>query len=123
MATLTESKYPGEAILSEARGYRARDTITVLSGEDLTANQVISKVTASGKYRSINTGGADGSQTAVGILFAAVDATDGDAEGVAFLNDAEFNKNEINWNGLTDNQIATAIGQLLAVGIKIRPGI
>lgn len=45
MAELTEGTYAGEFIASEANGSRSRDTITVASGEELLAAQVVGKVT------------------------------------------------------------------------------
>lgn len=123
MATLTEGRYPGECIVSEAKGHRSRDKVTILSGEVLKSCQVVSKVTASGKYRSINTAGSDGSQTAAGILYAAVDATGADAVGVVFTRDCEVNEKKVDWGSLDSSGIAAAKVQLAAAGIIVRTTI
>jgi hypothetical protein len=44
MTTKTEALHPGEFILSEAEGSRSRDTVTILSGQNLKAGAVIGKV-------------------------------------------------------------------------------
>jgi len=45
MAELTEGKYAGEFIASEANGTRSRETVTILSGENVVAGEVLGKVT------------------------------------------------------------------------------
>ena len=45
MATKTETTRAGEFIQAEARGERSRDEITVKSGQNLTACDVIAKQT------------------------------------------------------------------------------
>lgn len=45
MTTKTEAIHPGEFILSEAEGYRSRENVTVLSGQNLVAGAVIGKAT------------------------------------------------------------------------------
>jgi len=46
MATLTEGQHAGEFLVSEANGRRSRETITVASGQDLSAGTVLGKITA-----------------------------------------------------------------------------
>jgi hypothetical protein len=43
MAALTEGKYSGEFILSEAKGGRSRDNVVVLSGQNLKAGRVLGR--------------------------------------------------------------------------------
>jgi len=45
MAIVYEGKYPGEFIDSEANGTRSRDEITILSGQNVVAGEVLGKVT------------------------------------------------------------------------------
>lgn len=55
---------------------------TIAAGQNLDYGQVIARLTASGKYVALGpTTATDGSQTAVGILRRAVDATNGDQLG------------------------------------------
>ena len=122
MAVLTEGTYAGESIMSESNGTRSRETVTVLSGQNLSAGAVLGKVTASGKYVAYTVGASDGSQNAVAILFDAVDATSGDKEGVILARDMEANKLGLVWGGTvtTQGHKDTAYASLATVGIIAR---
>jgi hypothetical protein len=76
----TESRHAAEFILSEANGQRSRDTVTVISGQNLKAGTVVGKITASGKYTAVTAAAADGSQNGVAIVIYPVDATAGDTK-------------------------------------------
>jgi len=68
MTTLTEGKHPGEFIDSEANGTRSRDEITILSGENVVAGEVLGQVTkdtASAAAAAGNTG--DGTMGAITV--------------------------------------------------------
>lgn len=121
MATLTEGQHAGEFLVSEANGTRSRETVTILSGENLEASAVLGKVTASSKYKEYDPAAVDGSETAVAVLFDAVDASAADKAGVAIVRDAEVNAGELVWfAGATANQKATGEADLAAVGIVAR---
>lgn len=65
------------------------------------------------KVKLWNPANTDGSQVARGVLWAAVDATGGDAPGVVIARDAEVNAAELQWfSGATTNQKALGRGQL-----------
>ena len=95
MPVLTEGRYAGEFIVSEGNGKISRETITVLSGQNRQAGAVLGEVTASGKYKALDPAAVDGSQTAAGVLYDAVDASAADAEGVAVVRLAEVNAPEL----------------------------
>jgi hypothetical protein len=121
MPELQEGRYAGEFIVSEGNGKISRETITVLSGQDLGAGAVLGKVTASGKYKALDPAAVDGSEAAAGILFDAVDASTADAEGVAIVRLAEVNAAELVWPAsITGPEQATALGELAAVNIIAR---
>lgn len=122
MATvLTESQHTAEGLVSEANGNRSRDTITILSGQNLDAMTVLGKVTASGKYVQLDEGAVDGSENAAGVLYAAVDATAADKQGVRIARDAEVVKASLQWNGtINQAQKDAAVAQLEALGIIAR---
>jgi len=214
MANLTEGIHAAEFLVSEAPGHRSREEITVLSGQDLVAGQVLGKVTlgtgafaafgtnvgactcgaitvglgakpgvykivmlatsatgafvvedpdgqivghgnvgsafsagglgftisnggtntvgdsykitvaaGSGKFVKIDPEGTDGRNAACGILFDAVDASDSDLPGVAFVRDCEVNRDLLNFDDADAGEIATAIAELAALGIIVREGI
>ena len=121
MPELTEGRYAGEFIVSEGNGHISRETITVLSGENLEAGAVLGKITASGKYKELDPAAGDGSEAAAGLLYDAVDATAADAEGVAIVRLAEVNAAEIVWpDGITGGEKTTALGELAALDIIAR---
>lgn len=73
------------------------------------------------KYQEYDPANADGGQRAVGVLFAAVDATGADKAGVAITRDAELRSEDLEWfDGATSAQKAKAIGQLALAGIIVR---
>ena len=211
MPTYTEDRHAEEAVASEANGTRARETVTILSGQNLKAGAVMGRVTVgaataqafagntgngamgaitvgagakpgvhklviiepatnagafvvedpdgvivgtgnvasafsggglsftladgatdfvardgfditvaagSGKYKEYNPANTDGSQTAVAVLLAPVNATAADKSGVAVVRAAEIVKDALVWfSGATSNQKTTGLGQLAAVGI------
>ena len=121
MTVLTEGTHAGEFIVSEANGKRSREAITVLSGETLEAGHIVGIETASGKYKEWNPGNTDGSETAAGVLFEAVDASAADADGVAVVRDAEINRGEVVYfTGATPAHHDIAATQLATMGIIAR---
>lgn len=86
---LNEPSHAGEFLYAEANGTLSRERIVIASGEGvLKAGTVLGKL-AGGKYAAYDNAAADGSQTAVGILYAGVDATSADADGVLIARHAE----------------------------------
>lgn len=86
MPTLTETVHDGAFLQSEANGFLSRETATVASGQDLDAGTVVEfsagkLIACSG---TLNTDG-DLVTAAAGILFAAVDASDGDVEDCVYI--------------------------------------
>jgi hypothetical protein len=120
MTTKTESFHSGEFILSEGNGAISREEITVVSGQDLVAGQVVGKISVGGKYKDYDNGASDGSQTAAGILLDAVDASGGDKKGVIIESDAEVKGDALDWGSETGSDITAGIADLLARGIKVR---
>lgn len=117
MTTLTEGNHTGEFIVSEANGNRSREEIVVVSGQNLGAGQVLGKITASGKYAAYDEAASDGTETAVAVLYADVDASAADADGVAIDKDAEVSAAKLVWGSADD---AAGAVDLLAAGIVAR---
>jgi len=107
-------------VWEEERGY-SRDEVTILSGENLAVGEVVGKVTASGKYVAYNQDGADGSQTAAGIVIADYDASNGDVQGVIIARDAIITTSNLVWPAdIEAAEITTALAALAALGIIVR---
>lgn len=82
---------------------------------------VITVAEGSGEHAQLDPDGNDGSETAAAVLYADVDATDAAAEAVLIVRDAEIVTSELVWpDGITDNQKATALAQLKALGLIAR---
>jgi hypothetical protein len=121
MPELQEGRYAGEFIVSEGNGKISRETITVLSGQNLEAAAVLGKVTATGKYKALDPAAVDGSEAAAGVLYDAVDASAADTEGVTIVRLVEVNAAELVWpTGITAPQQTTALGELAALTIIAR---
>ena len=123
MVTLTEGRHAGGFLVWEAFRDYTRDTLTRASGAvHLAPGTVLGKITTGGKYTALAPAASNGSQTAAGILWGAVSATDADAPGVVVLRGpAIINRHEIIWpEGATEPQITAATAALTALGILLR---
>ncbi|RWQ35842.1 MAG: head decoration protein [Mesorhizobium sp.] len=73
------------------------------------------------KFKALDTAGVDGSQVASAVLFANVDATDADVNGVVNVRETEVNGEEITWPaGISAGAKTAAIAALAAKGIIVR---
>lgn len=121
MGTQSETNHTAEFLLSEGNGSISREAITVVSGQNLQAGTVLGKITASGKMTAYDDDNVDGSQTAVGILYADVDASAGDMTGVMIARMAEVSDAKLTWAGTNDApDIAAGKADLAALNIIIR---
>ena len=102
MAEILETTHAGEFIVSEAPGTLSRESITVVSGQTLVAGAVVGIVTASSKYAEYDNDAVDGTETAVGVLFDAVDASAADAPGVVVRRLAEVSLGKLVWESTAD---------------------
>ncbi len=112
--SLTEGKRAGEFLLSEGNGKISRETIILVAGQNLEAGTVLGKITASGKYAAYADGAADGTETAVAILYDNVDATAGDVDAVVIARYAEVSA------ALLTGSDANGVLDLAAEGIIVR---
>lgn len=122
---LIESVPFGGFLLSEANGYRSRENGTLVMGQKLTAGAVVGRITASGKIAVFDNVALNGSQTAVGILLGAIDATEADKPCVFIARDAEVKKDGLVWKPgadqpATDAAIAAGTAALVALNIRVR---
>lgn len=126
MTTLTNHLRAGAFIVSEGNGNISRDVVTIAGGTGgagaLLAGTVLGKLTSGGAYVPSPASGADGSQTAIAILFDDVDATDSDVLATVITRDAEVRASDLLYEATvdTDNEKAAKATQLAAVGIIVR---
>lgn len=117
MTVFTEGRHTAEFLVSEGNGTISRETVTIASGQNLAAGAVLGRVTATGNYVAYDDGAADGSETAVAVLYSAVDATTAASEGVAVVRMAEVDGGALDWGG-ADAEAGTA--DLAAANIIVR---
>lgn len=105
----------------EEQSYSRKD-ITVASGQNLAIGTVLGKITASGKYAAYDNDAVDGTQTAAGILTAAVNASAADAPGVAVVREAIAAKEQLIFGAgvTTQGEKDAAYVDLEAIGIVCR---
>lgn len=123
MAVLTENlRNIAHYIVSEAHGYRSRDTGIIASGSGKCApGMVLGRVTASKKLVPFTAGASDGSQNAVAILYEGCDATAADVRRTLTVRDTEVQAAVLVWAvGVTDLQKTAALASLAALGIVAR---
>ena len=112
---LTEARRTGAFILSEASGTRSREEVTIAAAAGaMEPGTVLGKISASGKYVAYDDGSNDGSESAAGILYAAVSDSTGDQKAVIIARDAEVAQDRL--TGLDD----AAKVDLAALGIIVR---
>ena len=117
----TEGVYPAEFIISEAQGTRSRDVGTLASGNNLVAGAVLGIVTASGKYAEHDPAQTDGTEDAVAVLYADIDASAADADCVVVSRDTEVDGNQLAWiTGISAGDKTDGITSLLGKGIVVR---
>lgn len=116
-------KLDGEHVISEDNGRRSRDQIVLAaSATKYEPGEVLGRLTANLQYCHLNPAGADGSQTASGILFAGRPANAAAAQkAVAHTRGSEHNGKKLTLPaGITTNQKATMVSQLAATGVIVR---
>jgi len=123
MTTLTETIHAAAYIVSEARGRRSREEITVANTTAKVPGTVLGIVTATGVYDTYNPANTDGTETVAGILYAPVEAVSGGTgvQNVANVRDCEVRGTDLTWfSGATAAQITTGIAGLKALDIIVR---
>lgn len=123
MATLNSPNYASDWLKGESNAglYQSRDQGVLASGQGkLVTGTVLAQLTANGKWVVAAASGADGSQTATGILFtASVDATSADQPIVVVARHATVSHAGLVWGPTINNATlrAAASAQLKAKGI------
>lgn len=123
MTVLTQNlRRTAHYIVSEAHGYRSRDTGVIASGSGvLQPGAVLGKVTATGKLKPFAPAASDGTETPVAILYEGCDATSADVRRTLTVRDTEVQADVLAWAaGVTDLQKTAALATLAALGIVAR---
>ena len=123
--SITMNQIVSEALLYEVPLEYCRKLVTLASGVAYKAGEVLGKVTANGKYTQYDNSASDGTETAVAVLVDYVDASSGDAYGVAIVRGpAVIAKTGLNWEtGQSAGDKTAAYVDLESVGIVARDGV
>jgi hypothetical protein len=120
MAAITESAYLGDLVKYEESHRYSRKQETVASGQNLGLGTVVGRKTSDNKIYALNPVATDGTQTAVGVLIEAVDATLLDKDGLILARHAIVADKSLVWPvGITNPQKIAALAQLEASGILV----
>jgi len=123
MSALSQPKYLGDWLKYEGENRYSRTNVTLLTGTNYVSGAVLGKITASGKFTLYDNTAVDGTQTAVGVLVNAVDATGGDKPGVMVNRLAEVNPNNLMYHANNAaGDITAGLADLLAIGIVAKEG-
>lgn len=121
MAAITESRHPGEFLLSEADGTLSREVVTISDSIAIKAGQVLGKVTADGKYHfydNADTIPGTGVAAAIALYPLAADATNRKITVIFRL--AEVTSAGLEWNGQDSTSQAAARTDLVGRHVVFR---
>lgn len=118
MTVFTEGPHAGGFIVSEPDINLSREVGTIVSGSGIVqAGTVMALNSSTGKWAPVADAGSNNTNVAAGVLFALVNATSADAEGVIIRKLASVNAGELIWPAGVD--VATGTGQLATAGIVV----
>lgn len=123
MPVLTEPPSMGDVLKYEVNPNYTREVVTLLAGLPYPVGAVLGRITLSGKHTFSPHAGADGSETAAGVLLYAVDATLADAVGILLVRGpAIVSRAALAYDGSVDDgaKISAKLTQLAALGIIAR---
>ena len=127
MAVKRESSRNYEGLVSEANGARSRDDVVIAPGTAPRPNTLAAKRDSDNTYINWNpTGTPPGGGTIKGLFTETVDNTGTGTpptRTTVIARDAEWNTDQVDWNGATAAQQATATTQLANLGIILREGM
>jgi len=125
MSAITESQNLGDLLKYEAPNLYSRDRVTVAAGQTLLLGAVVGIEAATTKVVQLDPAATDGSEIAVGVLAADVDAAASDrTDGILISRHAIVADHALIWPvGITPMQKAAAKLQLKALGILVRVAV
>ena len=125
MSAITESQNLGDLLKYEAPNLYSRDRVTVAAGQTLLLGAVVGIEATTTKVVQLDPAATDGSEIAVGVLAADVDAAASDrTDGILSSRHAIVADHALIWPvGITPIQKAAAKLQLKALGILVRVAV
>ena len=124
MTVAIEQNNLGDLLKFEAPNLYSREEITVAQGQKLALGAIIGQDSETDLIKALNPTATDGTQNALGVLIAEVDATSGNTKAVIVTRDAILADHAVVWpSAITLEQKTAAIKQLEARGVIIRKGV
>ena len=120
LAGRTSTVYTPDSLIAGNAELLLDESITLISGQNLTRGSLLGKITASGKYTLSLSASGDGSQTPVAVLAHTTDASGGDAVTNAYVR-GDFNQNAVTFG--TGHTAASTKEALRALGIALVPSV
>ena len=122
MPTHTQPKNLGDLLKYEAPNLYSREQDTVAAAQNLALGTVVSRETATAKLKALDPAASDGTESAVGVLGNAVDATLIDREdAILIARHAIVARGALVWpNSISAAQKNAAIQQLAERGVLVR---
>jgi hypothetical protein len=117
---LFEGWHTGGFLITVGRGNISFDRMQLAAGQALPAGSLLGQITTSGLVTVLNPTATDGSETAIGILYADTDASAANTYCAVVTRQAEVNASEIQYGTLTAPQIAAAKTQLAVPQVIFR---
>ena len=122
MPTVSQPKNLGDLLKYEAPNLYSREQDTVAAAQNLALGTVVSRETATAKLKALDPAASDGTESAVGVLGNAVDATLIDREdAILIARHAILARGALVWpNSISAAQKNAAIQQLAERGVLVR---
>ena len=122
MTPITEPNNLGDLLKYEAPNRYSRDVATIAAGQNLPLGTVLGRNASDGKHYAIDPEAIDGTESAVGVLAHAIDATQADRpDAILIARHAIVAKTALIWPiDLSEEQRTACEAQLAARGIVVR---
>ena len=123
MPAISETNNLGDLLKYEAPNLYSRDLATVAAGQNLVLGTIVGRDSTTGKLKALDPAATDGTENAVGVLAADVDATLIDREDALLISRHAIVANHaLAWPvAITSTEKTAAIAQLEARGVIVRP--
>ncbi len=122
MPVITEPKNLADLLKYEAPNLYSREAATIAAGQNLPLGTVLGRNAADGKHRGLDPAATDGTETPIGVLANAIDATSGERrDAILITRHAIVAKTALVWPmALTGAQRTAYEQQLTERGVLVR---
>ena len=122
MSVITETNNLGDLLKYEAPNRYSREVATIAAGQNLPLGTVLGRKDSDGKHYAIDPAATDGTESPVGVLAHAIDASQADRpDAILIARHAIVAKTALVWPiDLSEAQRAACEAQLAARGIVVR---